>query len=534
VRARALHKEGYALFEINVTVSEETFAPSARLLQANMALMEVGEVVAQVPSQTDVASDQHEGYLWLVLATQSEPVILEALLEDIYDLATYHVSPFSFEGEVEVSKPASGIIAPARASVDRMEDSTVRISVERLDTLINLVGELVTDRTRLVRVASMLEDQYGTSGAAGGTVGALDEMIAHFDRVVDQLQEEVMLARMLPIAQLFDRFPRLVRDVARTAGKQVDLVIEGEATELDRSIIEAIGDPLVHLLRNAVDHGVESPSERVAVGKSLTGVVKLTAEHAEGHIVITVQDDGRGVDPARVRQAAVRRGLISEEDAAQLDKEKAISLIFLPNMSTVEHVTDVSGRGVGMDVVQTNIKHLGGSVAVESDVGQGTTFRITLPLTLAILQTMLVSLGHDIYAIPLTNIVESLYLADVRVSHVKGNPATQWRGQALPLIGLSEFFAHPRRADIAAEEAKPAIVVVAWGKLHAGLVVDKLIGKQEIVVKSLSPIIGNVPGLSGCTILGDGRVALIVDIPGLIGTLSLGHGISAGPQALTA
>jgi two-component system chemotaxis sensor kinase CheA len=306
-----------------------------------------------------------------------------------------------------------------------------------------------------------------------------------------------------------------VRDTARAAGKQARLVIEGGSTELDRSIIEAIGDPLAHLLRNAVDHGLESPQERLAAGKEAVGTVWLTAKHAEGHIVVTVQDDGRGIGLQRIRRAAVQRGLLSEQDAAQLDDDQAVSLVFRPGLSSIEQATETSGRGVGLDVVQTNVKRLNGSVLVESKPGQGATFRLTLPLTLAIVQAMLVGLGDDVYAIPLTSIIESLYTSDVKLNSVKGRPLILWREQTLPLLDLRQIFAHPR-LGAPASGARQAIVAVAWGKLRAGLVVDQLIGKQEIVVKSLGPLLGSVSGLSGCTILGDGRIALIVDIPSLV------------------
>jgi two-component system chemotaxis sensor kinase CheA len=478
-----------------------------------LAMSEIGQIIAQDPSQADLANGQFDGGMWIVLATRREPQEAEQLLRDISDLCAPDVKPYAPAALKSEPKPSPG--APSSPEETRR---AVRISVERLDTLMNLVGELVTERTRLIQIESTLRAGYGK----GGTVGELGDMAAQLGRVVDQLQHEVMQARMLPIASLFAKVPRLVRDVARAAGKQVELVIEGEDTELDRSVIEAIGDPLIHLLRNAVDHGIEQPQERIAVGKPATGTIRLTAEHAEGHILVTIQDDGRGIDPAQTRQTAVRQGLLSEEDATQLDDHEALSLVFLPNFTTADRVTGVSGRGVGMDVVQTNVKRIGGTVSVESEVERGTVFRITLPLTLAIVQAMLVALGEDVYAIPLAGVIESLYLTDVAVNSIKGTPTIRWREQALPLLSLREFFAHPRLAD-APPDGQPAVVTVSWGKIHVGLMVDKLIGKQEIVVKSLSPIIGNVPGLSGCTILGDGRVALIVDIPGLIGAAISHH-----------
>jgi two-component system chemotaxis sensor kinase CheA len=516
-------REGLTLWDVQVTASADAFAPAARLLQAAMAMAEVGRIVVQEPPQADLAGGEQTDSLWLVLATRADCETIEALLRDVSDLAAFRVHPY------QVSAPQK----PERDVTDASDTSegagtfdatprAVRISVERLDTLMNLVGELVTERTRLAQIGDTLRTEFGK----GGTVGELGEMVVHLNRVVDQLQHEVMQARMLPIERLFNKLPRLVRDVARAAGRQVNLVIEGEDTELDRSVIEAIGDPLVHLLRNAVDHGIEPADERVAAGKPPLGTVRLTAAHEEGHIIVTVEDDGRGIDPQQVRQVAVRRGLLSEEEASQLDDDEAVALIFLPNFSTADKVTGVSGRGVGMDVVQTNVKRIGGSVAVESEAGRGTTFRITLPLTLAIVQAMMVALGDDVYAVPLAGVIESLYLEDVTVSKVKGHPTIRWRDQALPLIRLREFYADPRLADAPPDDAKPvadtplwegAAVVVSWGKLRAGLIVDKLVGKQDIVAKSLGPIVGNVPGVSGCTIMGNGRIALIVDVPGLIG-----------------
>jgi two-component system chemotaxis sensor kinase CheA len=513
-------EEGYAILEVEITTRADAFAQGARLLQASMGLKELGDIIAQQPSQADLIDGLHGGHLWLVLAIRSETDAVEKALGHIQDLAKCQIQPFGPEFESSMPEPDGPITRPPNQattrSIDqataRPLDQTVRISVERLDALMNLVGELVTDRTRLTQFQDTLQAQYGKDGV----VSTLGDVVTHFDRVVDQLQEEVMQARMLPIERLFRKFPRLVRDVACASGTQVNLIIEGEATELDRSVIEVIGDPLIHLLRNAVDHGIEPPQDRLAAGKPPTGTVWLTAAHEEGHIIITVKDDGRGIDPQRIRRAAVSRGLLSEDEAAQLDDEGAINLIFQPNLSTAEQVTDVSGRGVGLDVVRTNIKQLSGSVVVESRVGHGTTFRVTLPLTLAIVQAMLIGLGNDVYAIPLTGIIESLYLSGAQIGSVKGRPVIQWRDQVLPIVHLREFFAHPRLGPAPTSFNKQAVVTVAWGRLRAGLIVDELLGKQEIVIKSLGNFVGNVPGLSGCTILGDGHIALIVDIPSLI------------------
>jgi two-component system chemotaxis sensor kinase CheA len=555
-----MHQAGQIIVEIEVVTAAEAFAPAARLYQVAMALLEIGQIVAQQPGLDDLIEGDER--LWLIVASQVELGDIEKLLSDIDDLAEFHVQPYTPEraGQPEHSSTPTGDVQGVGRgpdySLDRpgpgQSEGTVRISIERLDTLMNLVGELVTNRTRLLQIEDMLRVQYGKNG---GVISALGEMMPHFSHVVDQLQEEVMRARMLPIASLFNKFPRLVRDVARAAGKQVNLVIEGEATELDRSVIEAIGDPLIHLLRNAVGHGIEIPEVRLATGKPPTGTVRLTAASVEGQIVVIVADDGQGIDPNQIRQSVVKRGLFSEsdEDITQLTDEEVIDLIFRPNLSTATQVTETSGRGVGLDVVRTNIERLGGSVMVTSEIGCGTTFQLTLPLTLALVQTMLVLVRNTLYAIPVTTINGALYLAEAKLNTVKGKPALDWQGEILPLLDLREIFARPHpstspstalRAGLRpraepveatspstslrtgqtgeasnpgnGSEVKPSVVMVSWGKHRVGLAVDRIIGQQEIVVKSLSPMIGHVPGLSGATILGDGRIALIVDIAGLI------------------
>ncbi len=506
------------VFEAEVTTGPDTFAPAARLMQAAMALEEAGQVVGQHPNLTQLANGEHNGKLWaVVVANNGSSAEIEALLADVSDLAGFEVRPYSLP---PAGQTASQPVAPQEngkspkpaAKTELVAEKTVRISVERLDALMNLVGELVTNRNRL----QLVEDELRSLHGKEEVMGQLNETSTHMGRVVDQLQEEVMRARMLPISSLFDKFPRIVRDVARVAGKQVNLVIEGGTTELDRSLIEVIGDPLIHLLRNAVDHGIEPPAAREVAGKPATGTVNLSAAHVEGQIVISIVDDGRGIDPDKVRRAAIKRGLLTEERAAQLSDAEAIDLIFEPNLSTAEKVTDVSGRGVGMDVVRTNVERLSGAVEVDSALGKGTTFRVTLPLTLAIVDTMLVQLSNGVFAIPLTSINDVLYLSEVQVSTLTGQQAIRWRGSVLPLIDLRKFFADPRMPSVDFNDAKRAIVSVAWGKQKSGLVVDRIIGKQGIVVKSLSRIMGELPGISGGTILGDGRIALIIDVPSLM------------------
>lgn len=517
---RQCQEAGQTLLEIRLNVTAEAFAPAARLSQAVMALLEVGQIVAQQPSLADLANSQHEGVLWAVLSTSAKIETIREVLADMPDLVEIQVEVYQLKTTPATAPTPKGATL---SSGGQSNDKTIRISVERLDTLVNLVGEMVTSRNRLLQ----LENTWHNQANGKGTEPDLNDIISHISRVVDQLQEEVMTARMVPIAALFEKFPRIVRDVARVTGKEVKLVVEGEATELDRSLIEVIGDPLIHLLRNAVDHGIESPQERMALGKAAIGTVRLTAAHMEGQIVITIADDGRGINPEKVRRAALKRGLLSEAEIGQLDDEAAVDLIFQPNLSTTEQVTEVSGRGVGMDVVRSNVERLSGSVVVESVVGQGTTFRVTLPLTLAIVQAMLVSVNRGIYAIPLASIIESLYLSEQMINTVKGRPAIHWRNSVLPLLDLREFL--KGRQDLVTVEdkpkenssSKPAVITVNSGKLKAGLVVDKIMGKQDIVVKSLSPIIGETPGLSGGAILGNGEIALIIDVSNLINNTAL-------------
>ena len=509
--AKRLHERNFNILMVNLELDQNTFAASARLLQVAKSLLEQGECILQEPTTADIAENLHSGRLKLLLATKMEPAKIATSLSQIAELTSHNVQLYPIDSSQENGSTRK--IAPLSKQEITVTENTVRISVERLDTLMNLVGELVTNRNRLVQVESVIRTQFGKAEI----VEELGESSAHIGRIIDQLQGEVMRTRMLPISHVFDKFPRIIRDVARSSGRQVNLVVEGATTELDRSLIEAIKDPLIHLLRNAVDHGISSPEDRIKSGKPPTGTVTLTAAHTEGHIVITVGDDGRGIDPNHVRQAAIKRGLISEERAAQLNDEEAIDIIFQPNLSTAETLTEVSGRGVGMDVVRTNVEKLGGTVFVESRLGRGTVFRVTLPLTLAIMETMLVRIRNTVYAVPLSSINDVLYLSEVKVSTVNRYPSIQWRGALLPLLNLREFFGDVSTSNRKVGDDKSAIVSVAWGKQRVGLIIDQIIGKQGIVVKSLGSLIGDIAGLSGCTILGDGNVALIVDVPSLIG-----------------
>jgi two-component system chemotaxis sensor kinase CheA len=402
-------------------------------------------------------------------------------------------------------------MAPQKADgVATVADSgSIRVSVEKIDELMNTVGELVITQAMLSQLGSKLE---------GPTAEKLRGGLAQLERNMRELQESVMRVRMLPINVVFSRFPRMVRDLAQRLGKQVELKLTGEQTELDKTVLEKIGDPLVHLVRNSIDHGIESPDKRAAAGKPAAGTVHLDACHRGGNIAVEVSDDGGGLDRNRILAKARDRGLVGPNDV--LTDEQIYELIFLPGFSTAEKTTDVSGRGVGMDVVRRNIKELGGKIELRSEHGQGSKTIITLPLTLAIVDGQSVSVGSETYIVPLISIVESMQLKAADVSRLSGRGEVfSFRGYYLPIVRLYEIFGVEPRTKVLHE----GLVVVAEGDGHQriGLFVDDLLGQQQVVIKSLEANYGHVEGVSGATILGDGSVALILDIPGLIRAMSM-------------
>jgi two-component system chemotaxis sensor kinase CheA len=397
---------------------------------------------------------------------------------------------------------------------DRLKaaQQTIRIDVSRLDEVMNLIGELVVLKTRFLRQANEVGTRLGDDPLARGT----DESSQSFARIASQLQDQVTRLRMLPIETVFNRFPRVVRDLAAKLGKEVDLVIEGKETELDRSVLDEVGDPLGHLVRNALDHGVETPEEREAAGKSRRGTVRLTARHADGQVVITVADDGHGIDAAKMRQVAVRKGMMNEGAAAALDDQEAVELVFAAGFSTAARVTDVSGRGVGMDVVRTNIEKLGGRVAVSTKVGHGSRFDLSLPLTLAIIGALLVKSGHRVCSLPLTGVVETLRVPRDAIHQIRGRLAIELRGRVVPIELLDNALGDRRRALEAGERGFVNLVVIRSRGRELALAVDQFLGEQEIVLKSLGGVLGRVPGVAGATVMADGSVALVIDIAALI------------------
>ncbi|MDA8442113.1 MAG: chemotaxis protein CheA [Peptococcaceae bacterium] len=509
--------ENRKMFEISVRFVTDALMPSVRAMMIMRRLQDIGQVLRTVPSNEDLHIENKLEF-YIVLATdQQEKIIRDKVMQvaDVQEVSIWEFCRNTAENPAvkPVAKPIMAAIPAATVPVNDQtggngfKNQTIRVPAERLDDLLNLVGEMVIARTRLVVVGDELKHNLPQDHG----VAALTETNVYLGRLMNELQESVMAMRMVPVGQVFSRFPRLVRDIARKTGKDIDLVLSGEETELDKTIIEAIGDPLMHIVRNAIDHGVETPEERIASGKTPKGTVRMEAFHEGSHIVLTVSDDGHGINLQRVKEKAVANGLI--EPGTEVSEKDLADIIFLPGFSTAEQVTDISGRGVGMDVVKKSLVNIGGLIEIVTAQGKGTSFIIRLPLTLAIIQALLVEVGGEIYAVPLASVLETLRVVNEDIKSVGGQPVIQLRGNTLPLISLQKYFDLPQ---ITSEEDVAYVIVVGFGEKRLGLIVDGLKGQQEIVIKSLGDLLANVSGFSGATIGGDGKVTLILDVGSLI------------------
>jgi len=415
------------------------------------------------------------------------------------------IPPTSPVAPLVTAKPAGPVTAVDDAAPSKAS-STIRVDHEKLDRLMELIGELIINRNRYSLIAKQLEDS-GSQNVAR-IAQDISETTYAMARISDDLQDTIMKVRMVSVSSVFSRFPRLVRDLSRKSGKEVSLLMEGEETELDKSIVEVIGDPLVHLIRNAVDHGIEEEPLRRAAGKTTKGKVWLRAYHKGNSVAIEIEDDGKGIDPEKMREVAIRKGIISAEEARLLDDREARELIFAPGFSSAEAITDISGRGVGMDVVRTNIKSLKGTVNITSEVGKGTKFTLSLPLTLAIIDALMITVDDSIFAIPLDAVSETTKIEASRLTDVRGRKAITLRGEVLGIISLAEMLDMPSHMD---QEEVLSVVVIHDNDRRLGLVVDRLLERQEIVIKPLSAYLGDLKGISGATIMGDGSVILILD-----------------------
>ncbi|MDN5326572.1 MAG: two-component system, chemotaxis family, sensor kinase CheA [Moorella sp. (in: firmicutes)] len=521
---RAAEVKGFRAYEIRVQLEAGCQMKSARAYLVFNNLKDLGEVIKSAPHTQDLEAEKFEDTFTLAFVSREDADTLANVVKSVSEIKDVLVRPIVLEedrpaaaktgaapGKPGVEGAGGKNSTPAPAGEHHV-NQTVRVDVQRLENLMNLVGELVIDRTRLAEVGNGLKNRLGNEEL----LETLEEVSLHIGRITSDLQEEIMKARMFPIDQVFNRFPRMVRDLARKAGKEIDFIIEGRETELDRTVIEEIGDPLIHLLRNAIDHGIEEPEVRLRQGKPRHGTVRLKAFHQENQIVITVEDDGAGMDAEKIKAKAIARGLISPESAARLSRREALDLIFLPGLSTSDKVTDVSGRGVGMDIVRNHIEKINGTIDIRTTPGKGTCFTIKLPLTLAINRSLLVHVDGRVYAFPLANVVEIIDVTPDSIQHVHRQQVVVVRGRVLPLIYLGQA--------LGLDTALPAgdsyaVVIVGLAEKQVGFIVDDLIGEQEIVIKSLGNFIGKIPGIAGATIMGDGSVALILDVRSLMNFL---------------
>ncbi|WP_025719825.1 chemotaxis protein CheA [Paenibacillus sp. 1-18] len=523
--------EGHRVHYIQVTISSDSQLKAARAFMVFNTLENSGEIVKAYPSVQDIEQEKFEQSFSLYYITQKEVGELEKEIAGISEIDTVSVVQLDQESlkqmsevtaglaevaavqeavavqqpapsqpqsptAASVAKPASGK-APAAKAPAPTHNRTIRVDIERLDVLMNLFSELLIDRVRLEQLASEASNP------------ALTETVEHMSRVSSDLQNVVLKLRMVPVDTVFNRFPRMVRDLAKSLDKKLDLIITGAETEMDRTVIDEIGDPLVHLLRNSVDHGIESVADRIAAGKPETGTVQLRAFHSGNNVFIEIEDDGNGINRDKVLKSAISKGILTEEQAAVMTDEEAYQVLFAPGFSTAAVISDVSGRGVGLDVVKSKITALGGNVTVHSTLGKGTNFSVQLPLTLSIIAAMMIQIGSEKYAIPLSSIVETAIVKRTQIRSVHGNKMIAFRESHIPLISLSQLFEVPDFNED--EEEETEVVVIRKGDRLAALSVQDFLGQSEIVLKNLGKYLPNIQGISGATILGDGQVALIID-----------------------
>lgn len=494
---------------VRVRLAEGTPLRGVRAFLVVQAARALGEVVATAPTAEGMQADEMGHDFALRLATQRDAAEVIAALRTAGDVVEVQVgdapAPSAAAAEVEPAESEPATIGEALATAPATNGSgvrqqrSVRIDLRRLDNLMNLIGELVITRGRLVQLSTAMND------------AALTETVTQASRLVADLQDEIMTSRMVPVWQVFDRFPRLVRDAAHSTGKRVEFVIEGKDVELDRSMLDEVGDPIVHLLRNAVDHGIERPAVRVAAGKPETGRLVLSALRDRSAVAIRVTDDGKGIDRERVLRRAQESGLV-EMGQTELSDEELFRIISRPGFSTAETITDLSGRGVGIDAVYNRVRALGGSVEMKSVPGQGTTVTLRLPLTLAIVRSLLARVADETYAVPMTHVSETVELTPAILRTVKGREALLLRDEVLPVMRMRPLMG----LDGSAPAAREQVVVVELGGRRAALVVDALIGQQEIVVKQFDGVQDGLSLFGGATILGDGAPALILDVSSLL------------------
>ncbi|GAB6931480.1 chemotaxis protein CheA [Paenibacillus sp. JCM 10914] len=518
--------EGHKVVYIQVALREDCQLKAVRAYMVFEALERSGEIVKTYPDVQDMEQGNFEREFLLYYITQKDvedikgqilgvsevesatvvqldhETLQQMVLESAAALAAPALEPVQATSSVTKlseleAQPVKEAKATPRANTGGNPSRTIRVDIERLDVLMNLFSELLIDRVRLEQLAMESKNQE------------LTDTVEHMSRVSSDLQNIVLKLRMVPVDTVFNRFPRMVRDLAKTLDKKIDLIITGADTELDRTVIDEIGDPLVHLLRNSADHGVEPIADRIAAGKPETGTVHLRAFHSGNNVFIEIEDDGRGIYRDNILKNALKKGVVTESEAANMTDEEVNQLLFAPGFSTAEKISDVSGRGVGLDVVKSKIVALGGNVTIYSTPGKGTNFSVQLPLTLSIIAAMLIRMGSEKYAIPLSSIVETAIIRRGQVKTVHGSRMVHFRESLIPLISLSRLFEITDFDEEREEETE--IVVIRKGDRLAAIAIDDFIGQSEIVIKNLGKYLPTIQGISGATILGDGQVALIID-----------------------
>lgn len=504
-------KKNLKTWEVLVRLNEDCLLKSARAFLVFKALEKFGDIIKTKPHVQDIEDEKFENEFYIYLVTsKSEKEILDAV-NSIAEIKSVKVKEIKIDEKTKKSEGAKPSPSAQSAPLpDKTADKakikhttkTLRVDIERLDNLMNLVSELIIIKTRLEEQDRSPEHEQKRR-----------EALEYLARITSSLHDAVMKVRMVPIENVFNRFPRVVRDLSKELGKQVNLVIEGAETELDRTIIDEIGDPLIHLVRNSMDHGIEPPAERAGKGKPQEGTLKLKAYHDGNNVVIEVSDDGRGIDFEKVLEKAQSLNMVDKIQGKKLKENEILNFLFASGFSTKEEVTDISGRGVGLDVVKTKIESLGGTIEVKTKKNEGTTFLIRLPLTLAIIQALMVELGKEKYAIPLSSIKEIVIIEKHELRKVQNGEVILLRGNVVPILRLHQVLEIPEGesdGDIL------TVVIVKKGDREVGLIVDNLLGEQEIVIKSLGNFLKNIKFIAGATILGNGQVALILDINALI------------------
>lgn len=500
--------KGLLVWEVLIKLDANCLLKSARAFLVFKTLESFGDIIKTRPIVQDIEDEKFDDEFTVYIISTHQKQDLEKALGSISELKSIlikEVEQSSLEkdpGNSEESPKETVACALDEQSVRhashvKKTSKTLRVDIDRLDNLMNLVSELIIIKTRLDGMDEKTEGQKRR------------EAVEYLERITSSLHDAVMKVRMVPIENVFNRFPRVVRDLARELSKNITLIIEGAETELDRTVIDEIGDPLIHLIRNSADHGIEIPEERFRKGKPAQGTIKLKAYHDGNNVVIEISDDGRGINLNNVLKTAIDKGLVDRERAKNLKESEIISFLFEPGFSTKDMVTDISGRGVGLDVVKTKIESLCGGIEINTVPDQGTTFLIRLPLTLAIIQALMVMVGEEKYAIPLSAIKETVIVASKDIKKVQKNEVTLLRGNVIPILRLGEMLDVESNGS---SEEDLTVVIVKKGERDIGLVVDSLIGQQEIVIKSLGNFLKNIKFIAGATILGDGKVALILDV----------------------